>query len=329
MDLPLTAEFRDFRAYLEFERRYSRLTVQGYLRDVGFFAHFARLAAAAAEAAEAAPPSVEVALAAEPPGALPPFRAEDVDRDLVRSYVRSLYEEGLEPTSIQRRLAAVRAFFGYLVKRRGLPRDPTARVATPKIAKTVPRFLSPDDAARLVEAPQGDSPLSARDRAVLELTYGSGLRVSEVVGLDLTDLDLEGGLVRVLGKGAKTRVVPVGRQSQIALRAWLADRSRVEAEVLHPTALFVGARGGRLNARAVQRLVEQHRPACAENGATPHWLRHACATHMLGSGADLRSIQEMLGHASLRTTQRYTHVDVAALMAVYDRAHPRARATPR
>ena len=309
-----------FRDHLSIEKRYSRLTVEGYLRDLGFFVHFARTAAAAHQAAEDA--------VGDPTDSLPPFLPEDVDRDLVRNYVRSLYDEGLKPTSIQRRVAAVRSYFGYLVKRGELAKDPTVRVSTPKIPKTVPHFLSPDDAARLVEAPSPEASLSGRDRAVLELAYGSGLRVGELVGLDLVDLDFEGGLVRVLGKGAKTRIVPVGRFALVALRAWLGERSRMDPDTIHPTALFLGARGDRLNVRAVQRLVEHHRAACGESGATPHWLRHACATHMLGSGADLRSIQEMLGHASLRTTQRYTHVDVDALMAVYDRAHPRAHATP-
>jgi integrase/recombinase XerC len=306
----------DFRTYLADEKRYSRLTVQGYLRDLGFFVQFARERSGEPEGADAV-------------GALAPFDPHGVDRALVRAYLHTLYDEGLQPASIQRRIAAVRAYFGFLVRREVLPRDPTARVATPKVPKRVPRFLSPDDAARLVEAPSKGEPgvrTSARDRAILELTYGAGLRVGEVCGVDLVDLDLPGGLVRVLGKGAKTRIVPMGRMAQEAVRAWLGERSQLDAARVHPTALFLAARGGRLNARAVQRIVEQHRPVCAENGATPHWLRHACATHMLGSGADLRSIQEMLGHASLRTTQRYTHVDVEALMAVYDRAHPRARA---
>jgi integrase/recombinase XerC len=300
----------EFRTYLADEKRYSRLTVQGYLRDLGFFVQFAR----------------EARGVADETGTLAPFAPESVDRSLVRAYLHALNDEGLQPASIQRRIAAVRAYYGLLVRRGVVERDPTARVATPKVPKRVPRFLSPDDAARLVEAPPPASRTSARDRAILELTYGAGLRVSEVCGIDLVDLDLPGGLVRVLGKGAKTRIVPMGRQAQEAVRAWLGERSQLDSERTHPTALFVAARGGRLHARAVQRLVEQHRPVCAENGATPHWLRHACATHMLGSGADLRSIQEMLGHASLRTTQRYTHVDVEGLMAVYDRAHPRARA---
>jgi integrase/recombinase XerC len=306
----------DFRTYLADEKRYSRLTVQGYLRDLGFFVQFVR----------------ERRGDRDETGGLAAFEPGAVDRTQVRAYLHSLYDDGLEPASIQRRIAAVRAYFGFLVRREVLGRDPTARVATPKVPKRVPRFLSPDDAERLVEAPTkaaataGSAGTSARDRAILELTYGAGLRVSEVCGIDLVDLDLPGGLVRVLGKGAKTRIVPMGRMAQEAVRAWLGERSQLDTARVHPTALFVAARGGRLNPRAVQRLVEAHRPVCAENGATPHWLRHACATHMLGSGADLRSIQEMLGHASLRTTQRYTHVDVEALMAVYDRAHPRARA---
>lgn len=302
----------DFLRFLADEKRYSRLTVQGYRRDLGYFMQFAR---AARE------PEVE-------PAERAPFDPAVVDRNTVRGYLRTLYDEGLLPASIQRRVAAVRSYFAYLVKRGDLARDPSARVATPKVAKTVPRFLSADDAERLVEAPAPESSTGPLDRAILELTYGAGLRVSEVCGIDLVDLDLNGGLVRVLGKGGKTRVVPIGRMAQAAIRAWLVERARLDVESVHPTALFLAPRGDRLHARAVQRLVEKHRPACSENGATPHWLRHACATHMLGSGADLRSIQEMLGHASLRTTQRYTHVDVEHLMAVYDKAHPRAHGTP-
>lgn len=304
----------DYLRFLADEKRYSRLTVQGYRRDLGFFIQFAREQRAGADAA---------------PEHLPPFAPEAVDRTTVRNYLRTLYDAGLQPASIQRRIAALRSFFGFLVKRGDLARDPSARVSTPKVAKTVPRFLSPDDTERLVEAPKPDSATGPQARAILELTYGAGLRVSEVCGIDLVDLDVNGGLVRVLGKGSKTRVVPIGRMAQAAIRLWLVERAKLDTESVHPTALFIAPRGGRLHARAVQRLVEKHRPACTENGATPHWLRHACATHMLGSGADLRSIQELLGHSSLRTTQRYTHVDVEGLMAVYDKAHPRAHAAPK
>ena len=309
----------DYLRFLADEKRFSALTVQGYRRDLGFFVQFVREARS-----EAAEPVGEAAGDAKP--TLPPFAPETVDRMTIRMYLRTLYDAGLQPASIQRRIAAIRSFFGYLVKRGQLPGDPSARITTPKVPKTVPRFLSPDDAERLVEAPKAEAGTGPQDRAILELTYGAGLRVSEVCSIDLVDLDVGGGLVRVLGKGSKTRIVPIGRMAQAAIRLWLVERARLDHEAVHPTALFVAPRGGRMHARAVQRLVEMHRPACAENGATPHWLRHACATHMLGSGADLRSIQEMLGHSSLRTTQRYTHVDVEGLMAVYDKAHPRAHA---
>lgn len=291
-----------FRRFLETEQRASPRTVTGYMRDLArFVSHW--------EASQGTA-----------------FEAAAVDRDAGRAYVRHLYEEGLAATTIQRQLAAVRAFFRFLVRIGRLESDPVARLSVPKTPKTAPRFLSVDDATRLVEQPGGDGPIARRDRAVLELLYGAGLRVSELAGADVGDLDLDGGFIRVLGKGRKTRVVPIGRMATRALRAWLSVRSEVGGEGAHPTALFTNARGGgRLTVRSVQRIVRASRVACGEAGATPHWLRHACATHMLGSGADLRSIQEQLGHTRLSTTQRYTHVNVEALMQVYDGAHPRAR----
>ncbi len=298
---PRHPDLEDFHRYLRFEKRASPRTVDGYLRDLGFFVAHAR-----------------------GDGDFDP--AAITHRD-VRRYVAGLHKDGLAPSTIARKLAAVRAFFRYLVRIERLPADPTARVRTPKQPQRTPRFLSADDAARLMEAPQGDGPAATRDRAILELAYGGGLRVSEVVGLDLSDLDLGQGTARVVGKGSKTRIVPIGRHAIAALQSWLAKRPEMNGKGSgHPTAVFRNKNGGRLSARAVQRLVERCRPACAEAGATPHWLRHACATHMLGSGADLRSIQELLGHSSLSTTQRYTHVDLHALMQVYDRAHPRAKA---
>ncbi len=290
-----------FERYLATEKRCSRLTVRGYLQDLGFFSAFVT----------------------EVRGGFDPAR---VDKLLVRRYLKALYDDGLAAATIARRMAAVRAFFRFLVRTGVLAEDPVGNVANPKKPKTSPRFLSPDDAARLVEAPRGETAAAARDAAVLELTYGAGLRVSEVVGLDCDAVDLGEGTVRVLGKGNKTRIVPMGRMAVAAVRAWLLRRPELGGPEADPRPLFRNTKGGRLSARAVQRLVEKHRPACREGGATPHWLRHACATHMLGSGADLRSIQELLGHASLSTTQRYTHVSVEALMKVYDAAHPRAHA---
>ncbi len=289
-----------FHRYLATEKRASPRTVEGYLRDLGFFITWVRETEAR-------------------------FEAAAVEPQTVRRYLRHLYDRRLAPATIARRVAAIRAFYRFLLRTERVERDPTVNVRTPKQGKRTPRFLSADDAARLVTAPEGDGPLATRDRALLELTYGAGLRVSEVVGIDVVDLDLEAGTVRVTGKGSKTRVVPIGRHAVAALRQWIHRRHEVTGRRTHLTALFRNKHGGRLSQRAVQRLVERCRPACTEMGATPHWLRHACATHMLGSGADLRSIQEQLGHARLGTTQRYTHVEIESLMKIYDEAHPRAR----
>ncbi len=288
-----------FQRYLATERRLSPLTVKGYCADLGFFVDFAV-------------------------SKLGDFDPAKVKKLLVRSYLKSLYDESLSPATIGRRLAAVRAYFRFLVRTGVLEQNPADAVRTPKLDKRTPRFLSADDAARLVEAPKGDEATAVRDRAILELCYSSGLRVSEVSNLDLGDVDLAQKLVRVLGKGNKTRLVPIGSYALAALRAYLPRRPELCGKEEHATALFRSSRGGRMGPRAIQRLVEQSRLSCQQAGATPHWLRHACATHMLASGADLRSIQELLGHSSLSTTQKYTHIQVEMLMQTYDKAHPRA-----
>lgn len=289
-----------FRQYLAYERRSSPLTVQGYLRDVGVFTAFVT----------------------EHRGH---FEPGEVDRRLLRRYLSSLHRQGLKPATIGRRLSAVKAYFRFLTRNGHLEHNPTVHVKTPKMSKRTPRFLSTDDTTRMLEHPRDDSAIAYRDRALLELTYGGGLRVSEVVGINLSDLRLEEGMVRVLGKGAKERIVPIGRQAVMAVTLWLQRRAELSGKNADSEALFRNARGGRLSVRSVQRMVEAARAHCQQSGATPHWLRHACATHMLNSGADLRGIQEMLGHASLTTTQRYTHVDLQSLMDSYDRAHPRAQ----
>jgi integrase/recombinase XerC len=302
LDASTRAALAPFQRYLTSEKRARALTVDGYLRDLGFFVTHWR------ERRDGA---------AFDPAAVTPA-------DL-RGWLRVLYDARLQAPTVARKLSAVRAFFRWRVRTGQQDLDPTVSLRTPKQPKTTPRFLSPDDAARLVEAPAGDGPAALRDRALLELAYGAGLRVSELVGLNLADLDRSGGTARVEGKGGKTRVVPMGRLAVSAIATYLLRRAELSGpDGLDPQAVFLNTRGGRLSARAVQRLVVAQRPACRQGEATPHWLRHACATHMLGSGADLRAIQEQLGHASLRTTQRYTHVDVASLMRAYDRAHPRA-----
>ena len=246
-----------------------------------------------------------------------------VTPDTIRHWLRTL-DGATARTSIARKLAAVRGFFRFLLDTGRLAADPTAGIATPKTRRKLPAHLTLDDVDRLLAIPRADHVLGLRDRAFLELLYSSGLRVSELVGLDWAHLDAEAGCARVLGKGRKERVVPVGRP---ALRALARYREAASAAGLSADggAIFRNARGGRLTARSVARLMERYVLASGTTAkATPHALRHTFATHLLGAGADLRAIQELLGHASLSTTQRYTHVDLRRLMEAYDRAHPRA-----
>ncbi len=237
------------------------------------------------------------------------------------------------PSSVARKIAAVRTWMKWLRRMGTIDASPADELASPKVRRPLPTFLGVDAAKEVVESPPGDTPVGLRDRAILEVLYGSGVRVSEVCGLDLGDVDLRAGEARVLGKGRKERMVPLGGKSIAALRAWLAVRSEVVHPKLgtqDPQAVFLGPRGTRLNVRSVQMLVRKYGILGAGRADLhPHALRHTCATHMLGGGADLRAIQEMLGHASLSTTQRYTHVSIEHLMKVYDQAHPLARSRRR
>jgi integrase/recombinase XerC len=251
----------------------------------------------------------------------------DIDVYLLRKWLGTL-SRIVAPPSVGRKIAALKAFFRYLRRRGLIEKDPAADLASPKVRKPLPTFIGVDAAREVMETPSGDDPVSRRDRAVLELLYGSGLRVSELVRLDRGDIDLEAGMVRVLGKGSKERVVPLGRESVKALRAYLLVRSAVAkpGAALDAAPLFVTRRGARLGVRQVQLLVHRYGALGAgRSDLHPHALRHTCATHMLEGGADLRAIQEMLGHASLATTQRYTHVSLEQLMKVYDNAHPLAK----
>jgi integrase/recombinase XerC len=254
-------------------------------------------------------------------------RPETVTADAVRHWLRAL-DGAAERSSIARKLAAVRSFFRFLHETKRLARDPAAGIATPKTLRKLPAHLTLDDVDRLLVTPPAATVLGLRDRAMLELLYSSGLRVSELVGLDWEHVDEENGAVRVLGKGRKERVVPVGRPALRALdayRAACAAAGPVAGPAAGHGAVFLNARGGRLTARSVARLMERWvLLSGTTTKASPHALRHTFATHLLGAGADLRAIQELLGHASLSTTQRYTHVDLRRLMEAYDRAHPRA-----
>jgi integrase/recombinase XerC len=258
-------------------------------------------------------------------------RPSDADALAVRAFLASLAGDGLAARSQSRALAAVRSLLRFGVREGHIASNPARGVRSPKLPKTLPRHLRPAELESLLAAAAGDGPLASRDRALLELLYASGLRVAEVVGLDWRDLDLTRRVVRVLGKGNKERMVPFGRPAAQALRAWLGIWEEIRrAASQHPAdaePIFLNSRGGRLTDRSVRRLLDAAvERAGIAYGVHPHTLRHTFATHLLEAGADLRAIQELLGHASLATTQRYTHVDLDRLLAVYRDSHPRARA---
>jgi integrase/recombinase XerC len=251
---------------------------------------------------------------------------EGIDAIAVRGFVASLSRGGLERSSISRKLSAVRSFLRHSVREGRLDANPAEAIPAPRVPRHLPSTLTVDEVFNLLDHICTDDLAGARDLAILELLYAAGLRVSELVGLDLNDVDLPGMLVRVLGKGRKERVVPFGRKAAESLRRWLAASATLRQSGRQPSAVFLNQRGGRLTDRSVRRIIDRRLEEAAIHAhVSPHTLRHSFATHLLGAGADLRAIQELLGHASLSTTQRYTHVSTDALMRVYDRAHPRAR----
>lgn len=246
-----------------------------------------------------------------------------IDTQHVRTFAARSHASGLKPRSIQRRLSAVRVFFEFLIREKVLKSNPALDVRAPKAGRRLPHTLDADQVGRVLELPP-DGPLAVRDKALMELAYSSGLRLGEIVGLDLPDLDLADRTVRVLGKGAKTRVVPVGRHAVTALKAWLSERLGMASPT--ETAVFVGRNGRRLGARAIQQRVAywaRHQGLGVR--VHPHLFRHSFATHLLESSQDLRGVQELLGHADISTTQVYTHLDFQHLARIYDASHPRAR----
>ena len=241
----------------------------------------------------------------------------------VRRYVTELHRVGLSGRSIQRALSSARAFYRYLLRENRVARNPIVGIGAPKSARRLPEALSPEEAARLVAIPTVE-PLDRRDRALLELLYSSGLRLSELVSLDVSELRLNDGTVTVIGKGRKQRVVPVGAAARTALADWLGTRATLAAP--DEPAVFVGRRGRRLSGRAVEARVHYWaRRQGLARPVHPHMLRHSFASHLLESSGDLRAVQELLGHANISTTQVYTHLDYQHLAKVYDQAHPRAR----
>ncbi len=292
-----------FRSYLEGELNASPHTVRAYMKDLHAFRSFVR----------------------ERSGGEP--SVDGIDQDSLMLYLRSRSQQ-CQKSTLSREITSLRSFFRFLAREGVVERNPVQDLSTPKVRRSLPRVLSVDEIGELLQTPDPRSILGLRDRAILELLYSSGLRVSELVGLDSRDLLWELGVVRVFGKGSRERIVPVGGPALTALRAYMERRGELQGPSGDPDALFLNRRGGRLSSRSVARLLDRHIARCStRRGISPHSLRHTFATHLLDNGADLRSIQEMLGHQSLSTTQRYTHVSVGRLLEVYDRAHPRARRT--
>jgi integrase/recombinase XerC len=247
-----------------------------------------------------------------------------VDHLAVRSYLAHLSRRKLSRASVARHLSALRTFFKWLVREGVVTANPARSVSTPKREKHLPAVMQTSDVALLIEQPDTSTTLGVRDVAFLELMYASGLRISELTGIDLDDLELRSRLVKVHGKGSKERIVPFGTKAEAALRAWLAVRGELAKDV-EEQAVFVNYRGQRITTRSVRRLFDGYlRKAALRAGISPHTMRHSFATHLLNAGADLRAIQELLGHASLSTTQKYTHLNDWQLIAVYKKAHPRA-----
>jgi integrase/recombinase XerC len=256
----------------------------------------------------------------------------DLDMTSVRAHLAGLNSAGKARASVARKLSGLKTFVRYLRREEVIEHDPTAMAVAPKRDQTIPVFLSEPEITRLIETPDTGDPLGRRDRAILELFYASGLRLSELVAVDLEDLNLSGRMVRVMGKGRKERLLPFNQSAADAIRAWMKDRAQIRARGKRPKAegklhdpLFVNYRGTRLTDRSVDRLLRKYVAQCSTRmGISPHALRHSFATHLLQRGADLRAIQELLGHAALSTTQRYTHVNAAQLIDVYRKSHPRA-----
>ncbi|HEX9901513.1 MAG TPA: tyrosine recombinase XerC [Acidobacteriota bacterium] len=252
-------------------------------------------------------------------------RLRSVDHVVLRGFLVRLYEKKQKKSTIARKLAALRSFFQYGLKRKWMAENPARLLSSPKQDHPVPSFLSEPEAAALLDLPRKDNVSGLRDRAFLELLYASGLRVSELTGLDLEDLSLSERLVRVKGKGRKERLIPFGRMAEESLRAYLSRRLELGAGRAPENAVFLNRLGTRLTPRSVERAVDKYiRQTAVRRKISPHSLRHSFASHLLSRGADLRVIQELLGHESLATTQKYTHLDLGQLLETYRKSHPRA-----
>ena len=287
---------KQFLKYLELERAVSAHTLRAYKRDLAEFSRHC------------------------------PEDPSQVDMIDIRGFISERIMAGKEKSTVARKLATLRSFFNYLYQEGHVKINHAKLVPTPKLPRRLPGFLSVDDAFNLVQAPEGIGLLPVRDKAILELLYSSGLRVSEVAGLTVDDINLKEGLVKARGKGKKERIVPIGEKAVDGLKSYFVERiifKKKKSTARSEAGFFLNRNGGRLTDRQIRRIVVKHARAMGIEGQIgPHTLRHTFATHLLIGGADLRSIQEMLGHSSLSTTQKYTHLDIGHIIDVYDKAHP-------
>lgn len=294
----MNKEIAEFLAYLKHEKNASPHTISSYGRDLRQVASYLKEA---------------------------DVRWNKAGVVVLRGYLAGLHEDRRKRSTIGRKLAALRSFYDFCIRRRWLAENPAKVLATPRQEKRMPSFLSEEEAAALLDLPGTGKPLDARDKAVLELFYATGIRVSELVSIEVGDIHPAERLVRVKGKGRKERLVPFGRKAAEALEAYMKARRLLVRPEAAETAVFLNYRGGRLTTRSVQRMVRKYiRRTAVARKISPHSLRHSFASHLLGRGADLRVIQELLGHASLATTQKYTHLDLKQMIAVYKKSHPRS-----
>ncbi len=250
---------------------------------------------------------------------------DSADNVIIRGFLASLYQMRFKKSTIARKLAAIRSFYQYCLQKKWIEENPAKVVSTPKQDKNVPSFLSEEETAAFLDIPPGNDPLRIRDRAMMELLYATGVRVSELVGMNLDDIHTGERLIRVRGKGKKERLVPFGKKAEDVLREYIQNRYRIHEGEIDKDALFLNNRGQRLSVRSVQRKVNHYlQKTAVKRKISPHSLRHSFASHLLSRGADLRVIQELLGHESLSTTQKYTHLDLKQLLDVYKKSHPRS-----
>ena len=301
--MSLKEHIAKFINWLKVEKGYSHNTQESYLRDLREFSSFVDEKAS----------------------------VEAIDVSQVRAYVYALSEKN-KSSSIARKLSALRTFFRFLVREKVITQDPLTGISMPKQSKYMPVFLTVDEVFSLMESPAEQDSFAARDRAILEMLYSTGMRVAELVALNINRLDFDEGMVRVTGKGNRERLVPIGNPALAALQQYFPQRdqlirSRIKrGKAPEKDAVYLNSRGDRLTTRSVERLVKMYaQRAGIATRVTPHALRHSFATHLLEMGADLRSVQELLGHVSLSTTQKYTHLNLDHLMEVYDQAHPKAK----